>query len=615
MGVDVRGSRRAGRAECDRRGVLTVDLSADDWYWGAPLAWRLRTPSVCVPARQRRGRAPSREYFRERLDPGCRVADGGSAGSGVAGRCLGPAEMTDAELAGAAEFVRDRVYYVALRGRPRERADAHFFSTDDTLVYWNFFLDFGPLNLGQLYRFCQMLNNKLRDKSLSGKRIYYYSGTHGHRRANSAFMMCAYAIIYLGRTPEEAYRPFQGVYPPFPPFHDASPCVCTYNLTVLDVLRGMYKAMKLGYFNFDTFDVEEYEHFEKVECGDLNWLAEGKFLAFAGPHEHRSVTPEGYHTLCPDDYIPYFKKKNVTLVVRLNKKYYNERRFKDAGIDHLDLYYLDGSNPPDHILQRFIEACENTPGAVAVHCKAGLGRTGTCIGAYMQKHDRFTAAEVIGWIRLCRPGSIIGPQQHYMKEIEQKMWTAGDAYRKRHGIAARGDERGRREVGAVDGMLDSLAIEAGGRRGGRTSGGAGGAGGAGGSRDRERERDAEDGGRSRGSGLRSAGYGVATRGGSTTPTNTSSKKGLKGFSSSPGSGGAGGSSLRSPLRSGAASSLRSPALSSPGGASVASDTSQGDQLRAARLKSPGAYRSSPGGTSSPGLRPSGSSKLRSPLRR
>jgi cell division cycle 14 len=92
------------------------------------------------------------------------------------------------------------------------------------------------------------------------------------------------------------------------------------------------------------------------------------------------------------------------LQVRLNQKYYDENKFIKAGIDHLDLYYMDGTTPPEHILRRFLAKCEATEGAVAVHCKAGLGRTGTCIGCYMIKHYRFTAAECIGWMRICRPG-------------------------------------------------------------------------------------------------------------------------------------------------------------------------------------------------------------------
>lgn len=53
----------------------------------------------------------------------------------------------------------------------------------------------------------------------------------------------------------------------------------------------------------------------QVENGDLNWLVDGKFLAFAGPHSRSEMTREGYRTLTPRNYIPYFKKHNVTLVV------------------------------------------------------------------------------------------------------------------------------------------------------------------------------------------------------------------------------------------------------------------------------------------------------------
>lgn len=78
-----------------------------------------------------------------------------------------------------------------------------------------------------------------------------------------------------------------------------------------------------------------------------------------------------------------------------------------------------------HLLRKFLDECEREEGAIAVHCKAGLGRTGSCIGAYLMKHYGFTAPEVIGWIRICRPGSIIGPQQQYLCEIQNEMWREG----------------------------------------------------------------------------------------------------------------------------------------------------------------------------------------------
>ena len=126
------------------------------------------------------------------------------------------------------------------------------------------------------FRFCELLNSKLADPANADKKIVYYSSTHAHKRTNSAYLLSVYTMLFMGQTPEEAFRPFEDAYPPFPPFHDASPCVCTYNLTILDCLRGIRKALDCGFFDLDNFDIEEYEHFEKVENGDLNWIANGK---------------------------------------------------------------------------------------------------------------------------------------------------------------------------------------------------------------------------------------------------------------------------------------------------------------------------------------------------
>lgn len=51
---------------------------------------------------------------------------------------------------------------------------------------------------------------------------------------------------------------------------------------------------------------------------------------------------------------------------------------------HVEMYFDDGSNPSDEIVRDFIRIADDVitrkKQKVAVHCKAGLGRTGCLIG-------------------------------------------------------------------------------------------------------------------------------------------------------------------------------------------------------------------------------------------
>ena len=169
----------------------------------------------------------------------------------------------------------------------------HFFSIDQELVYWNFFLDFGPLNLGQLYRFCQKLNMKLQDPRLSNRVLVFFSNASFAKRANAMYLLSAWQVLYMGCSPEDSCAPFKSaVFPDnygesrqnsprsvtsrdqstlsaVPPFHDASPCVCTYDLNILDCLRGLAKARANKFFSFDNFNIKEYEYFEQVEVSQV----------------------------------------------------------------------------------------------------------------------------------------------------------------------------------------------------------------------------------------------------------------------------------------------------------------------------------------------------------
>ena len=332
------------------------------------------------------------------------------------------------------EIEKGRLYWLSDSTAPKSKTSkAFYFCIDDNLVYESFFEDFGPLNLAMTHKYCMEIDKIMQNPKFQKNKILHYTSLDFRKRANAAYLMGAYLVICKHKTAEEAWDYFSEVKPPFTPFRDAICGECTYKCTILDCLRGLKYAIDLGWYNPKTFKVKEYEEYENVDNGDMNWIIPGKFMAFSSPSSN-PYDAEGYRTYTPEDYVPLFQKFGIDLVIRLNKPTYDREKFIKNGIKHIDLYFLDGSTPSEEIIDTFLNICEKNKKAIAVHCKAGLGRTGTLIALYAMKHYRFPARAFIGYIRICRPGSILGPQQQFLEQEQEAMFKKGDEYRKKNGI-------------------------------------------------------------------------------------------------------------------------------------------------------------------------------------
>mmetsp|Transcript_6359 Transcript_6359/g.15474 ORF Transcript_6359/g.15474 Transcript_6359/m.15474 type:complete len:438 (+) Transcript_6359:147-1460(+) len=246
-----------------------------------------------------------------------------------------------------------------------------YFSNDLPERYSSFCADWGPTSINLVIRFVRDMREKWQHPRLQNRPLVYYCSEDPHVLTNTALMLAAYLMIDHGMTTDEAIYPFVRIAPaPFEGYRDATWCNQTFHLHAASVLRGLERAIGLGWLGelpADDFDVEEYEYYDNPTAFNLNQITP-QFVAFIGPQDRELVEGqwnEFQHE--PMEYVDEFLQRGVSVVVRLNDPTtYDPSPFTEAGIELLDLEFPDCSVPPPQVIERFLDAVDACEGRVAV---------------------------------------------------------------------------------------------------------------------------------------------------------------------------------------------------------------------------------------------------------
>jgi len=286
---------------------------------------------------------------------------------------------------------------------------------------------FGPPSLKVIWKHCDEVDLRIK----KSRRLIFLTNDssdnlHIEQRTVSAFLMAAYAVLRLDwdayKANEQLLQNLPARLAFFRDYHGDS----NYKLNILDCLRGLQFGCKINNW-FNSFASTKFPQATNSHL-DMNWIVPNVFLAFKDP----TVNREKANRCVSKAVIKELKRCGIKAIVRLNgndhttnMEYYGNsyhaNEFKQENFFHFEIPFKDVGIPTMVQAKQFVRLCERFGEKIAVHCHAGLGRTATMLGCHLIKNFGFDSRSVCGWLKMCRRGSVMGPQHFFLDKYEKDL--------------------------------------------------------------------------------------------------------------------------------------------------------------------------------------------------
>lgn len=147
----------------------------------------------------------------------------------------------------------------------------------------------------------------------------------------------------------------------------------------------------------------------------FHWIVRGRL---AGCPEPGVSAPIGYD-------LDLLRGVGITHLISLTEKNLDQDLLADHGLANVHLPIFDREAPTlaqAYMLLLKMQALMSRGAVLAVHCKAGIGRTGTMLGAWLIRDGGLSADAALERLRLVNPAFVQTTQQEdFLRELEQDL--------------------------------------------------------------------------------------------------------------------------------------------------------------------------------------------------
>ena len=289
----------------------------------------------------------------------------------------------------------------------------YYFSSNHFESYIPFNNDYGPINIHTILDFCLFVKNKLTHPRLKNRKIVYYiyNDANSYYMLNTLLLVSALMMTHYNLNVNTIIFTLHKYFNRCPThFIDCVSQHGGYTTSITDCIKVLYLLVKNNTISLTSFDYDDFMYCLDFNKRDMTILPH-RLIAMIEPPSNRLLEVK-----------EELLKRNVKHIIQLNDDIEYDKSIFTDDMKHYNMSFEDCSTPSIDIVNSFVELLKNTNDEkIAIHCKAGLGRTGLFVCIYLMITFQIDARQAIAMIRMYRSGSIMGYQGYFLEMLENSI--------------------------------------------------------------------------------------------------------------------------------------------------------------------------------------------------